>query len=45
MGKLVSMFKETNPEEIVLALQKNGKYDFKIDDEIISYNFTDATEY
>ena len=41
MGKLVSMFKETNPEEIILELQKDGKYDFKIDDEIISLDKED----
>ena len=36
MGKLVTTFSETNPEEIILALQKEQKYDFKIDEEIIS---------
>ena len=41
MGKLVSTFSETNPEEIILALQKEGKYDFKIDDEIISLDKED----
>ena len=41
MGKLVSMFKETNPEEIILELQKNGKNDFKIDDEVISLDKED----
>jgi isoleucyl-tRNA synthetase len=35
MGKLVTTFSETNPEEIILALQKNGKYNFNIDGEII----------
>ena len=36
MGKLVTTFSETNPEEIISALQKKQKYDFKIDEEIIS---------
>ena len=41
MGKLVSMFSEINPDEITSTLQKNGKYDFKIDDEIISLDKED----
>ncbi len=36
MGKLVTTFSETNPEKIISALQKEQKYDFKIDEEIIS---------
>ncbi|MDH3658354.1 MAG: isoleucine--tRNA ligase, partial [Nitrosopumilus sp.] len=36
MGRLVTMFAETNPEEIVSSLQKDGKYNFDIDGEIIS---------
>jgi isoleucyl-tRNA synthetase len=35
MGKLVSTFSETAPEEIVASLQKEQKYDFKIDGKII----------
>ena len=41
MGKLVAMFNETNPEEISSSLQKNGKYDFDIDGEIISLDIED----
>tara|TARA_B110000008_G_scaffold272540_1_gene305444 strand:- start:450 stop:1769 length:1320 start_codon:yes stop_codon:yes gene_type:complete len=41
MGKLVSTFSETNPDEIISSIQKNGKYDFKIDDEIISLDKED----
>ena len=41
MGKLVSTFLETNPDEIISALQKNGKYDFKIDNELISLDKED----
>jgi isoleucyl-tRNA synthetase len=29
------MFAETNPEEIILSLQKQGHYDFKVDEETI----------
>ncbi len=36
MGKLVSTFNETNPEEIISALEKDGKYNFDLDGEIIS---------
>jgi len=36
MGKLVSTFSETNTDEIVSTLQKEAKYDYKIDGEIIS---------
>jgi len=35
MGKLVSTFTETNPEEIISALQKDAKYDFDIDGETL----------
>ena len=41
MGKLVAMFNETNPEEISSSLQKDGKYDFDIDGEIISLDMED----
>ncbi|MDH3191736.1 MAG: isoleucine--tRNA ligase [Nitrosopumilus sp.] len=41
MGKLVSTFSETNPEEIILSLQKYSKYDFGIDDEKISLDRDD----
>jgi len=41
MGKLVAMFNETNPEEISSSLQKNGKYGFDIDGEIISLDIED----
>ncbi|NQV39947.1 MAG: class I tRNA ligase family protein, partial [Nitrosopumilus sp.] len=41
MGKLVSTFNETNPEEIISSLQKEGKYDFSIDGEIISLDNED----
>jgi isoleucyl-tRNA synthetase len=35
MGKLLHVFLETNPEEIITSLQK-GQYDYDIDGEIIS---------
>jgi isoleucyl-tRNA synthetase len=41
MGKLVSTFTETNPEEIISALQKDGKYDFEIDGETITLDKED----
>jgi len=41
MGKLVSTFNETDPEEIITSLQKDGKYDFDIDGEIISLDNED----
>jgi len=41
MGKLVTTFNETNPEEIVSALQKDGKYNFEIDGETISLDNED----
>ena len=41
MGKLVSMFSETNPEDIITSLQNYGKYDFDIDGQIISLDSED----
>ena len=41
MGKLVAAFTETNPEEIISSLQKDGKYDFDIGEEIISLDNED----
>ena len=41
MGKLVSTFNETNPDEIISSLQKEGKYDFNLDGEIISLDGED----
>ena len=41
MGKLVNMFSETDHEEIVSSLQKNSKFDFKIDGETISLDNED----
>ncbi len=41
MGKLVTTFSETDPEEIISALQKNGKYDLDIDGEIITLDKED----
>ena len=41
MGKLISTFNETNPDEIILSLEKNSKYDFNIDGETISLNNED----
>jgi isoleucyl-tRNA synthetase len=41
MGKVVSMFSETNPDEIISSIQKDGKYDFKIDSEVISLDKED----
>jgi isoleucyl-tRNA synthetase len=41
MGKLVATFSETNPEEIISSLQKDGKYDFDIDGETISLDNED----
>ena len=35
MGKLVSIFSQTDPEEIILSLQKNSNYNFDIDGEKI----------
>jgi isoleucyl-tRNA synthetase len=41
MGKLVSTFNETDPEEIISSLQKESKYDFDINGEIISLDSED----
>ncbi|MDH5697891.1 MAG: class I tRNA ligase family protein, partial [Nitrosopumilus sp.] len=41
MGKLVSTFKETNPDEIISSLQKESKYNFEIDGETISLDEKD----
>ncbi len=41
MGKLVASFSETNPEEIISSLQKDGKYDFDIDGQTISLDSED----
>ncbi|CAD6522913.1 Isoleucyl-tRNA synthetase [metagenome] len=41
MGKLVNAFLETDKEEIISALEKQGKYDYKIDGEIISLDKED----
>ncbi len=41
MGKLVAMFSETNPEEIIESLQREGKYDFDIQGEVISLDNED----
>ncbi len=41
MGKLVATFSETNPEEIISSLQKDGKYNFDIDGETISLDNED----
>jgi len=41
MGKLVSIFNETNPDDIISSLKKDGKYDFNIDGEIISLDNED----
>ena len=41
MGKLVNKFSETNTDEIILALQKDNKFDFKIEEEIISLDSED----
>jgi isoleucyl-tRNA synthetase len=41
MGKLVSMFNEIDPEEIISSLQKDSKYDFEIDGEIVSLDNED----
>ncbi|WP_316504694.1 isoleucine--tRNA ligase [Nitrosopumilus sp.] len=36
MGKLVKMFGETNPEEVISSLQKENRFEFNIDGENIS---------
>lgn len=41
MGKLVSTFNETNPDEIISSLEKNSKYNFDIDGETISLDNED----
>ena len=41
MGKLVAKFSETNPEEIISTLQKEKKFDFEIDGDIISLDNED----
>ena len=41
MGKLVSMFSETDPEEIITSLQNSGKYDFDVDGQTISLDIED----
>jgi len=41
MGKLVSTFNETDPEEIISSLQKESKFDFDIDGEKISLDKED----
>ena len=41
MGKLVSTFSETDSEEIISSLQKDGIYDFDIDGENISLDKED----
>jgi len=41
MGKLVNAFLETDKEEIISALEKQGKYDYKIDGEVISLDKED----
>jgi isoleucyl-tRNA synthetase len=41
MGKLVSIFNETNPDEIISSLEKNSKYDFDIDGEVIALDNED----
>ena len=41
MSKLVSIFTETNSEEIISSLQKDGKFDFDIDGETISLDSED----
>lgn len=42
MGKLVNMFSETNKEEIITSLQKQGHYDFEVDGEKISLDKDDV---
>jgi len=41
MGKLVNMFAETNLQEIISSLQKQGHYNFKIDGEDITLDKED----
>jgi isoleucyl-tRNA synthetase len=41
MGKLVSIFAETNSEEIILSLQEQGYYNFKVDGETLTLDKED----
>jgi isoleucyl-tRNA synthetase len=41
MGKLVNTFSETNKEEIIVSLQKEGQYNYEIDGEKISLDKED----
>ncbi|EGG42209.1 isoleucyl-tRNA synthetase [Candidatus Nitrosarchaeum limnium SFB1] len=41
MGKLVNEFLETDKEKIISSLEKQGKYDYKIDGEVISLDKED----
>ena len=41
MGKLVNVFSETNKEEIIASLQKEGQYNYEIDGEKISLDKED----
>ncbi len=41
MGKLVSTFNETDPDEIISSLERNSKCDFNIDGEVISLDNED----
>ncbi len=41
MGKLVSKFSETNPEEIITSLEKDAKYNFEIEGETIALDNED----
>jgi len=41
MGKLVTTFNQTDPEEIITSLQKDQRYDIDIDGEIISLEYED----
>lgn len=41
MGKLVNMFSESNKENIITSLQKQGHYDYKVDGEKISLDKDD----
>ena len=41
MGRLVSAFNETDPDEIVSSLQKDSKYDFSVGGETISLDAGD----
>ena len=41
MSKLVSIFSETNPEEIIESLQKNSKYEFELEGDKIDLDLED----